>query len=141
MTEDEKTAREWLERACDAQGPSGAPLRTLRALLDRPTLPPSFDEKTKELFVRAYKHHRGGFEESMGAALDALYAHLTKPKTKTVEVWRVEFTEHGRPACWTCLSVEEAHSHAITARNANKQCIRVTGPHTQEVPDPGRRGG
>lgn len=80
--------------------------------------------------------------QCIDVVLDA--AESTLPKTKMVEVWRVEYAIDrgglGHPSIWFPCS--ETHIDRGTAeRNADslkeyvlKQCIRVTGPHMQEVP-------
>lgn len=61
------------------------------------------------------------------------------PRTKMVEVWRVEFTQYhlGKwtPLIATYETQTEAEKIAEAWRNSlGHCCIRVTGPHTQEVP-------
>lgn len=67
-------------------------------------------------------------------------AESTLPKTKTVEVWHVEYAvkrHHGGIAHG--IVVTETRSQADEAannhrRNGASQCVRVTGPHQHEVP-------
>ncbi len=67
----------------------------------------------------------------------AARAHLeTLPKTKMVEVWRVECaTAGGEPIVWAYLQKADAEKQARGVEGAtNFRCIRVTGPHQQCVP-------
>lgn len=63
-------------------------------------------------------------------------AESTLPKTKMVEVWRVEgSTRGGSPWARTELSRTLADSYAERMlKDVNHCCIRVTGPHSHEVP-------
>lgn len=66
------------------------------------------------------------------------------PKTKMIEVWRVEWAHQAKPhqsaPFWqpTARHYEReyvARAIAKTLENeGNNACIRVTGPHMQEVP-------
>lgn len=66
------------------------------------------------------------------------------PKTKMVEVWRVEYAKRWRtsdgdewmPCVYqhTSCSMAEEHAAAVAKDGWPKTCIRVTGPHQQEVP-------
>lgn len=60
-----------------------------------------------------------------------------KPKTKTVEVWRVESAYHGHTRIWQANdgSKDEAYRMAKYLSTDGHTCIRVTGPHTQEIPN------
>lgn len=67
-------------------------------------------------------------------------AESTLPKTKMVEVWHVEFAQpHGTE--WLAL-LHTFRDEATAKRRAatwaddykGARCIRVTGPHQQEVP-------
>ena len=89
----------------------------------------------------AIKHVVGGVyfdhncEQCRLVAL-AAEAHLaTLPKTKMVEVWRTEYAEGGKPYAGQFHTKEDADHYARTlARWPKIACIRVTGPHMQEVP-------
>lgn len=68
-------------------------------------------------------------------------AESTLPKTKMIEVWRVEFAQknpHG--GGWQAASASfperaMADKYEWTVKQwLNVACIRVTGPHQQEVP-------
>jgi hypothetical protein len=75
--------------------------------------------------------------EHADAILAAARAHLdTLPKTKTmVEVWRVEYASNWVPRTETFLTCEEANRWARGAIPlAYVSCVKVTGPHQQEVP-------
>ncbi|MFZ5783957.1 MAG: hypothetical protein ACOY4R_27480 [Pseudomonadota bacterium] len=66
--------------------------------------------------------------------------HLLSPplRTKTIQVWRVEWaTEVNKgwiPQSATEESEEAAETCADHLRKHGLKCIRVTGPHDQEVP-------
>lgn len=75
--------------------------------------------------------------------IDAAEAHLaTLPKVKMVEVWRVEFAlanlppGQAEPLCYVYHTRQRAEREAEKQRRepALYACIRVTGPHQQEVP-------
>ena len=74
-------------------------------------------------------------------------AESTLPKTKMVDVWRVESAVRisdgtWHPVVYCFFTAERAAAaldeEAITLNRAGldeaMRCIRVTGPHTQEVP-------
>lgn len=66
-------------------------------------------------------------------------AESTLPKTKMVEVWHVEYALHSRcPAIYLFNEKETADKQAVFmqkhAAEHGWHCIRVTGPHMQEVP-------
>jgi|GEM_PF-3609656 len=78
-------------------------------------------------------------EDLAKALADA--AESTLPKTKMVEVWRVEYaqTKINGPAFYpfsASFHVEaEAQDYAkVLSKWDDTACIRVTGPHQQEVP-------
>lgn len=62
-------------------------------------------------------------------------AESTLPKTKMVEVWRVEWAGFtGLPQIEQFDSKTEADRYACMKSQMGRRCIRVTGPHQQEVP-------
>ncbi len=62
-------------------------------------------------------------------------AQLALPKTKMVEQWRVEFAQEKVPYSASFHHESLAIAYAKTVRSwANTDCVRVTGPHQQEVP-------
>lgn len=74
-------------------------------------------------------------------------ARSTLPKTKLVDVWRVEYAkiERGRgglgaskydPCAITFTQHYEAQNRAASMRGSTDlfTCVHVTGPHKQEVP-------
>jgi hypothetical protein len=67
---------------------------------------------------------------------EAAEKHLaTLPKTKMVEVWHVEWALSGLPMLHLHYSKEQAEeAAAYLAREPHRTCIRVTGPHQQEIP-------
>jgi hypothetical protein len=71
--------------------------------------------------------------------LAAAEAHLaTLPKTKMVEVWRVEwaYAAHVGWAVEARHFPTEAEARTAASHRAGNgcRCIRVTGPHMQEIP-------
>jgi hypothetical protein len=77
-----------------------------------------------------------GRREEMQILIDASRAHLdTLPRTKMVEVWRAEYASNGLP----CVVQFETRGGADDWVQSVKgvafvSCIKVTGPHQQEVP-------
>lgn len=62
-------------------------------------------------------------------------AESTLPKTKLVEIWRVEFAQDKNPHSASFGSRHDADVYAQTVSCwPATACIRVTGPHEQEVP-------
>ncbi len=98
MTDDERKAIEWLDEALNAAGPTKSDplgqrspfvlpskneLRTLKAMLARPVMPeePSTDALAA---MQSAVRERPMYSDPTLPAYRALYAHLSKPKTKTV---------------------------------------------------------
>lgn len=72
---------------------------------------------------------------TLGHMRQKLQAYQTRPKTKTVERWHVEFWGHSiGTACEPKVSREVAEDRAQIMREDGFQCVRVTGPHQHEVP-------
>ena len=81
----------------------------------------------------------------LALVLDA--AKSTLPKTKMVETWHVEFADlrlEQKDTPYPCVNAfrreSSAHGRARELENSKRDgvamyaCIRVTGPHMQEVP-------
>lgn len=109
------------------------------AVLGRPALPDTLTDEMVEAIWGACvgTSHRKVAEQIVAA----LRSELTKPATKTVEVWRVEWAErsHARAVWWpyskTVWNEGDANNELNSlARNPLVSCIRITGPHKQEVP-------
>jgi hypothetical protein len=135
MTESERKAMEWLEHVIRVGGyrPGSAPA-TIKSMLAQPRLPGRLPEEAKAAMRAAFDDAYTNYD-FIGAIYDALCAHLTAPRTKEVEVWRVEFARHGEPQCLQYLDVGAAELNAASFRHQNHlSCIRVTGPHKQMVP-------
>lgn len=95
-------------------------------------------EKLREAIAKVRKFHLMASNES-SISLVLAAAESTLPKTKMVEVWHVEYALHSRcPAIYLFTSKEQAKKQAeFMQENGMKEgwrCIRVTGPHLQEVP-------
>lgn len=97
--------------------------RLTAALARYDNIPKDWCSDTKTIVAAARKH------------LDALPA---APKTKIVEVWHVEFFNvSNRMPCVTVYTAQkdaESHADAYAHIGSTFACIRVTGPHRQEVP-------
>lgn len=102
-------------------------------------------EKLREAITWGRAYHAAAYVSLKSNHLAVLVAaaESTLPKTKMVEVWRLEYAHRGIP----CAEVYQAKHHAdgrAAELKANRDgsrevpafsCIRVTGPHQQEVPD------
>ncbi len=79
----------------------------------------------------------------------ALHAHLSKPATKEVDIWRVEYAFQAAPNSHSPLTWRAGSSSyegqyakpSAQSRAAEMEaeperfaCVRVTGPHKQKVP-------
>ncbi len=91
MTDDERKAVEWLEN-WEQHGvrmqADWKHARTIKAMLARPVMP---EEPTPEMvsLIRENIQSCVGWNVGSVRAYRALYAHLTRPKTKEVEVWAI----------------------------------------------------
>jgi hypothetical protein len=114
-----------------------------RAMLARPVLPEKADPEA--LRAMANKHRGVLYLYQWEEAYAALYAHLTAPKTKEVEVWHCESAVRLEGRGWSPhISAHDtkqaAEESAAILANGSKPpereftCIRVTGPHKQTVP-------
>lgn len=145
MTDKERQeAMEWLDRHIAHPAFAGPYARTLKAMLAEPRLPEEPSDASliaiEAILEKAMpldpdvRYH----EPRARACYRALYAHLTKPATKTVQVWRVEFSRNWNPEIKNFRSERDAHAFVEALEREPKgptfSCIRVTGPHEQEVP-------
>jgi hypothetical protein len=106
----------------------------------------AIDRAALEETIAFYRELEAGGEFSghTRTLLAAAEAHLaTLPKTKMVEVWRVEWAilaidrwvahHRGEPsreeAEHLAALIQEADTYGNTIR-----CVRITGPHQQEIP-------
>lgn len=135
MTDEEREAMGWLESYAALDRTNvGRFAATLKAMLARPVMP---EEPSQEIVTLMFEAWR---KNGMCAAYYALYAHLSAPKTKEVEVWRVEYAEASPdgyiPGCETHDSAADAESAARNFRMSIPayECVHVTGPHLQTVP-------
>lgn len=127
MTDAEKAALKWLEEmAAIPMGYVPVHARTLKALLAQPRLPA---EPTAGMLRAMF----GSGHVTDRDIYRALYAELTAPKTKTVEVWHVEYVLRGVPQIRVCGDERTAKGYLLP--HEDFQCIRVTGPHKHEVPN------
>lgn len=152
MTDEQKAVMKWLDYAetCRvAYSVDHKNVTIIKAMLVEPRLP---KEPTETMF-RAFLGGGGWVDcstnrEYFMRSWRALYAHLTKPATKTVEVWRVEFARMGSSGEWLPDSTSCGHASGYFTRAQAEEeaaklaqepseeyaCIRVTGPHKQDVP-------
>lgn len=146
-TPEEKAALERLDMAILAQNCGRGwifpldELRTLKAMLARPTLPEELNGAEIELLWDAWLRARGDKKDHIMALHRALYAHLTKPKTKEVEFWRLEFAQRHFTGAWQAEQEVWPNREFLDGRademredTAKFACIRITGPHKQQVP-------
>lgn len=94
-------------------------------------------EKLREAIKRLRRQSGNYADDSWEAAINVVCAaaESTLPKTKMVEVWHVEFFFNGRPCVHAFESREAASHYADVGKgDDHRYCIRVTGPHQQEVP-------
>ncbi len=107
----------------------------IKAMLARPVMPEEPTQEVADLMWRAATNCGQSGTLYMLAAYRALYAHLTRPKTKEVEVWHVEYANTLQMAA---LALRDnkilADDEANRLHCMGMTCIRVTGPHKQTVP-------
>ena len=148
MTDEQKEAVEWLRYVADTNVPEWAKraehARTILAMLAGPRLPRPEDVPEHVLEKMWWATAPNGSHCDVArATYRALYDHYTAPRTKTVEVWRVEAAFKGDaeaneawlPVTRTYMNERSARAAAGDFTLPNWRCIRVTGPHQQEVPD------
>jgi hypothetical protein len=93
-------------------------------------------EAIKTVRARAIVEHDGtqaAMVFSNAVETVCLAAAQTLPKTKMVETHHVEWFQGGAPYCKPFLTKREADEWA-RGFDSTVSCIRVTGPHMQEVP-------
>ena len=150
MTDEQKEAAQWLLGASgiDAYSHSDDAKHraTILAMLSEPRLPAEPSADALAAMVKLLE--RSMYSGAPKAAYEvhrALHRHYTAPRTKTVEVWRVEFAckvDADANEAW--LPVTRTFMNERSARDAagdfsgRYACIKVTGPHQQEIPDDAR---
>jgi hypothetical protein len=144
MTDEQKEAVEWLRCASlpvqwgETDNPEDKQHRAIiLAMLAEPRLPRPEDVPLKVLRAMSAEHaiSDDNWVEVMRAAYRALYDHYTAPRSKQVEVWHVEYCNGSVPRVDDpYISRMDAERGADAHRRSGHQCIRVTGPHEQEVP-------
>lgn len=139
MTDEQKEAVEWLREFT----PHCKHRETAIAMLAEPRLPRPEDVPEAVLVKMADAHDaETSFMDAALAAYRALYDHYTALRTKKVEVWRVEAAKtDNEGAIWTPIvqayatrADAEAEALFMQRKKYHYACIRVTGPHQQEVP-------
>jgi hypothetical protein len=109
--------------------------RTLDEVLDVATTAAIRARRLKESDATVTLH-----VELADALIEAARAHRdTLPKTKMIDVWHVAYalTDGHRgsfPAVNVYTSMAAASSAASGFQASLYQCVRITGPHKQEVP-------
>lgn len=134
-TRKERDALAWLDGEMQGPCPRATHARTLKAMLAAPRLP---KEPTTEAIAAMVR--RSSTPLDMQAVYRALYAHLSKPATKMVEMWEVRyaFYHSGKwlasstvyPSRETCESFQRDHE-PDTQQYA---CWSIVGPISREVP-------
>jgi len=145
VTPEQKEAVEWVKGARHAfYDDAGDDKRraTILAMLAEPRLPRPEDvpECVLEKIWWATAP-RGNHFDVARAAYRALYDHYTAPRTKLAEKWHIEYVGDNTTECYVFVlpSKEAAEQKAKEMADKNYgRCIRVTGPHQQEVPDDAR---
>ncbi len=140
MTDAEREALEWLDfEAHDAWAgklDSCQHARTLKAMLSRPVMPDIGDQKVLQELVRVVKAgwEREDIRDLIGPtsvaaiSIRALYAHLTKPKTKTS--YRVLWTAHNDTGEYGPYDgVDEAARQAQNLLRKHPDCVVTITPH------------
>lgn len=90
------------------------------------------------LFARHWPDHDPSKARTLSVC-DA--AESTLPKTRMVEVWRVEYATNGVPGIVSFVTRTGADDWVNGAKGlAYISCIRVTGPHQQSIPAELRSG-
>jgi hypothetical protein len=141
MAEDERNVLKWLD---DLAKDYPHWVGVLKTMLSRPVLPKDLTDEDLMVVKRAV-HEAAGISEYgpptaeqarlYRAGHRALVAHLTAPKTKEVEVWRVEFAGgNGLPYIDQRMGEETARELAHQRIREGASMVRVTGPHKQTVP-------
>ena len=149
MTDEQKEAMKWLRAAMWPGLANDEKHRAvILAMLDEPRLPRPEDVPQELYRDMALRWERCGLTDDGDAArfaYRALYDHYTAPRTKTVEVWRVEYAErHHVTGDWLpCTETWPTEDYIRRKEDdlrgrSDVACVKVTGPHQQEVPDDGR---
>jgi len=112
--EQEHAAMEWLKYL--ATGDPKHMADQVLALLSRPVLP---EEPTHETIVAMQNARPTYYYQDCKEVYAALYAHLTKPKTK--KAWRVDGN-----ATVTLNNVVDAVAHALRLMEAGEKNVLIT---------------
>ena len=106
------------------------------------TTPTRAEEKLQALTNAATNAARLLKSDCPGAAYDVLRAALSNPTTKEVSVWRVDYAQrHHVTGQWLPYSYTWPTEEYIRAMEEelrgrpDSACVKVTGPHMQEVPN------
>ena len=133
--DEERCARRWLQEISLATAPGAHNASVALRMLARPVMPEHPDPEALRLMRVACEAESYSPAQAAYEAYRALYAHLSRPATKEVEVWRVEYAQRTLPFSASFHTSREADEYLVTvARWPDVACIRVTGPHKQTVP-------
>lgn len=142
MTPAERAALGWLDECALLSHGQERHARTIKAMLARPCMPEEATPEIRGLMVDAHRRisltlHGAG----MNAAYRALYAHLSKPPTHTMQVWLVHYARQNPAGRWEPRVTDyESEDAANAAADYLRQSperhahVRVSGPHAQEIP-------
>lgn len=141
MTDREKAALAWLSIMESNSPPDQAACaHAIKTMLAEPRMPANPNEKTLAvIWSHLERYGAAANGDTVRAIYRALYDHLAAPKTKTVEVWRADYAvrivgNEWLAKSYTASSRLEVEREMENATGPDYACIRITGPHTQEVP-------
>lgn len=140
MTDDEKAAMDWLDHLIKDLTPGNSIVRharTIKAMLAEPRLPKEPTRDMIDVITVADGIDAPGWQKEI---YRALYDHLSKPATRSVQVWHVLYSFKSAAGTWVPLcavytSEGSARRWADWSRaQPDHDCVTVTGPHNQETP-------
>ncbi len=112
--------------------------RIIETMLARPVLPVRLTSEDAQAigYELATKYGVNISPAELEATFLAMRRRFTKPKTKEVEVWRVEWaSKSGIPFVDQFHGERAEQAARRRAMEEPGECVRVIGPHKQEVPD------
>jgi hypothetical protein len=139
MTDAEKAALAWL----DEMARHSAHVRhaiVVQDMLATSVMPAEPTQEILAVMQGAYARCPMGVAP-IANAYHALRAMLSMPATTTINVWHVEYAVSGDGGKHWMPSLSHYTSHDNAARSVeekkrdpNYRCVRMTGPHEQEIP-------
>lgn len=119
----------------------------ITSMLARPTLPEVAPAAAIAAMAKANDANDWASDEYRWRSIyQAVFNSVTKPETKTVEVWRVEWCAKDMGGRYVPIAAHYPSELAAQAQETlleriqraaqpdGPACIKVTGPHQQEVP-------